>query len=112
VPNKAPQINAVSPVSGTTYVLSQTITFEADTYDIEDGVPPDDHITWTSDLDGVLGTGALLQIDTLSLGTHTITVSVHDNQNVVTTSTFVVIVGPEEETGSISPDIFLPLIMK
>ena len=81
-------------------------------YDIEDGVPPDDHITWTSNLDGVLGTGALLQIDTLSLGTHTLTLSVRDNQNVITTATLVVTVGPEEATGSIAPDVYLPLIMK
>ncbi|MBI5566646.1 MAG: hypothetical protein HY870_17225, partial [Chloroflexi bacterium] len=112
VPNKAPQINAVLPVSGTTYVLSQTISFEAEVYDIEDGVPPDDHITWESDLDGVLGTGALLQIDTLSIGTHTITLSVRDNQNTFTTTTLTVIVGPEEETGSIAPDVFLPIVMK
>jgi hypothetical protein len=112
VPNKAPQINAVLPLSGTNYVVSQTISFEAQTYDIEDGVLPDDHITWESDLDGVLGTGALLQIDTLSLGTHIITLSVRDNQNVYTTTTLVITVGPEEETGSIAPDVYLPLIMR
>ena len=112
VPNKAPQINSVSPVSGTTYVVSQTIAFEAETYDPEDGVPPDDHIQWSSDLDGALGTGALLQIDTLSVGTHTITLSVRDNQNTFTTTTFVIQIVPEEEEGDTVPDIYLPLITK
>jgi hypothetical protein len=112
VPNKAPQINSVLPLSGTNYVLSQTISFEAQTYDIEDGALPDDHITWESDLDGVLGTGALLQLDTLSLGTHHITLSVRDNQNVYTTTTLVITVGPAEETGGVAPDVYLPLIMR
>lgn len=112
VPNKAPQINSVLPVSGTTYVLSQTISFEAEAYDIEDGMLPDDHITWESDLDGVLGTGALLQIDTLSLGTHTITLSVRDNQNTVTTQTLMVTVGPEEEAGNTLPDLYLPITLR
>ena len=112
VPNKAPQINAVLPVSGTTYVVSQTIAFEADTYDIEDGVPPDDHIQWSSDLDGLLGNGALLQIDTLRVGTHTITLSVRDNQNTFTTTTFVIQVVPEVEEGNIASNIYLPLITK
>jgi len=112
VPNKAPQINAVLPVSSTTYVVSQTIAFEADTYDIEDGVPPDDHIQWSSDLDGLLGNGALLQIDTLRVGTHTITLSVRDNQNTFTTTTFVIQVVPEVEEGNIASNIYLPLITK
>jgi hypothetical protein len=112
VENKAPQINSVLPVSGTTYVVSQTIAFEAEAYDVEDGVPSDDHIQWSSDLDGLLGTGALLQIDTLSVGTHTITLSVRDSQNAFTTATFVIQVVPEVEEGSTVPDMFLPIIMK
>ncbi len=75
-------------------------------------MPPDDHIQWSSDLDGVLGTGALLQLDTLRAGTHTITLSVRDNQNTFTTTTFVIQIVPEEEEGSTVPDVYLPLITK
>ena len=54
-------------------MISQTISFEAETYDPEDGVLPDGSLQWSSSIDGAIGTGALLQIDTLSIGTHTIT---------------------------------------
>jgi len=110
VSNKSPQITSVSPVSGTTYVVSQTISFAATTFDPEDGPLPDDHIQWSSSIDGALGTGALLQLDTLSIGTHIITVTATDNQSAQTTQTFTVVVGPEVEAGSYQ--VFLPVIRR
>jgi hypothetical protein len=110
VPNKAPRILSLDPIDGASYVISQTISFAAETYDPEDGVLPDGSLQWSSSIDGVLGTGALLQLDTLSIGLHTVTLTATDSDNLQTTQTFTVIVGPELDAGNV--ELFLPVIMR
>jgi hypothetical protein len=110
VPNKAPQILAVDPISGTTYVVSQTVSFDAITFDPEDQQLPDGNLQWSSDLDGVLGTGSLLQLDTLSIGVHAITLTATDSNSAQTTQTFTVIVTAEPTI--VDSFIYLPLVLK
>ncbi|MFN8594591.1 MAG: VCBS repeat-containing protein [Anaerolineae bacterium] len=112
VANKAPEITSVSPISGSTYVVSQTIIFEASTFDPEDGPLADSQLQWSSDLDGALGTGTQLALDTLSIGTHTITLTATDSNLVTSTTTVTVIVGPEPIDNGMTPGLFLPLVLK
>jgi hypothetical protein len=110
VPNKAPQILSIDPISGTTYVVSQTISFDAITFDPEDQQLPDGNLQWSSDRDGVLGTGSLLQLDTLSIGIHAITLTATDSDAAQATQTFTVIV--TAEPAIIEAFVYLPLILK
>ena len=49
-------------------------------YDPEDGSLEGSHLSWTSSLDGDLGTGELLFAPDLSRGQHTITVTARDSE--------------------------------
>ena len=69
----------MEPVSGTTYVHGQTVTFRGSAYDVDDNVLRDDRLAWTSSLMGPLGTGGLLQRTDLIVGTHVITLTATDS---------------------------------
>ncbi|MEJ2139056.1 MAG: hypothetical protein P8Y61_06360 [Gammaproteobacteria bacterium] len=71
-----PQISITSPTNGTSVVEGTALTFTGTASDTEDG-DLSAAITWTSSLDGALGTGASVNA-TLSLGSHTVTAGVSD----------------------------------
>ena len=101
VPSKTPGITSLAPISGTTYVLSQTVTLEGSAFDAEDNVLDDAHLQWTSSLQGVLGTGSLLQLTDLIPGTHTITLTATDSDNNVATATTIITVTEESPGGGL-----------
>jgi hypothetical protein len=72
-----PTLSITSPADYSDYDETESITLIASATDNQDGDISAD-ITWTSDLDGELGTGASLT-QTLSPGTHTITALVIDS---------------------------------
>jgi hypothetical protein len=80
VPNHAPTVEIVQPEDGATIAYSQTIAFDGDAYDIDTGTMEDEQLSWSSDLQGPLGTGAQLTIATLVTGTHTITFQADDGE--------------------------------
>lgn len=112
VAGKPPKIVALAPPSGKTYVLGQTVTLEGQAYDAEDGMLPDLNLEWSSDLDGTLGTGALLQTADLTLGTHTITLKATDSDNNLVQATTTVVVTEEPVSGSPTFQVFLPLVIR
>ena len=76
---KPPSVHVVSPRGGETAVEGGGVYLSASVHDPEDGVIDDTSIEWVSDLDGPVGTGASLLVDTLSVGTHEITVTATDS---------------------------------
>jgi hypothetical protein len=109
VTSKLPRITSIAPVSGTTYVVSQTVTFEGGAFDVEDGLLPDAKLQWTSSLQGALGTGQMLQTTELVTGTHTITLTATDSNNNRETATITVIVN-DESTGLF--EVYLPIVIR
>lgn len=76
IANTAPQLIIDSALNGAIFYEGESVSLVADAIDIEDG-NISQNIQWTSNLDGLLGTGAVLN-KTLSLGTHTLTASITD----------------------------------
>lgn len=94
----APQAAILAPAANATFVVSQTVLLHGSGYDVEDGLLPDSAFVWQSDRDGVLGTGSELAINTLSAGTHVITLRVTDSANQTTTANRTIIVGADLTT--------------
>lgn len=76
--NQIPDVVIASPADGAVFDEGQNITFTASAFDAEDG-DLSSGISWQSSLDGVLGVGASVNSDQLSVGSHVITASVSDS---------------------------------
>jgi uncharacterized repeat protein (TIGR01451 family) len=76
-----PTILLNAPMDGAIFVADEQIFLDASIYDSQDGPLDGVSVQWTSSLDGVLGYGAVLNIeaDALSEGSHTITVTATDS---------------------------------
>lgn len=95
VTGKPPIVSIIAPTATTQHVEGQPVYFEGLGTDLEDGPLPSSSLQWSSDRDGVLGSGATLSA-TLTVGTHLITLnsfdsngnSAHDQVVVVVLSDF------------------------
>ena len=74
--NTAPTVTISSPAGGSSLTAGTLVTFSGSAQDIEDGTLSS-RISWTSSLDGSLGTGATIQ-KALTAGAHTIRAAVTD----------------------------------
>jgi hypothetical protein len=79
VPLHAPSVQIVSPTPGQVFYPTQQVDLQGSAYDLEDGTLGDAAFQWSSDIDGVLGTGASLSTAELSTGTHVITLQATDS---------------------------------
>jgi hypothetical protein len=80
-PNNAPVVsieNVSDPDNGVGYEVPESITFTGSASDTEDlGLDAED-LSWSSNIDGLLGTGAIVSAS-LSRGTHIVTASATDD---------------------------------
>jgi uncharacterized protein YjdB len=81
VQNQAPTASITSPTGGASYAVGETITFTGSGTDQEDGDLTGAALTWTSSLDGQIGSGTSFSKDDLSVGAHTITLTATDSEN-------------------------------
>lgn len=72
----APAVAITAPADGSSHPEGSPVLFSATAQD--DGSDISGSLTWTSSLDGTIGTGASFSTSLLSLGAHTITASVTD----------------------------------
>lgn len=93
VASKPPDPSILTPESGSAIPVGAPAGFEGDAFDAEDGEIPPEQLMWSSDIDGMLGTGESISTTQLSAGTHTITLSATDSEeNTGTTSVSFIVV--------------------
>ena len=77
VPEKAPLVSILNPDDGS--VLAEGFVLQGAAYDPDDGELSGASLVWSSSLDGSLGSGGSVQIDSLTLGEHVLTLSATDS---------------------------------
>lgn len=85
--NSAPTAIISGPADATTWTFGAIITFSGSGSDTEDGALSGDALLWASTIDGSIGTGETLALNTLSLGNHTITLTATDSNGATGTAT-------------------------
>ncbi len=91
--NTPPALNITAPANGGNFVGGTTVILSGTANDAEDG-SLSSSILWSSSRDGNLGTGASIQLSTLSEGSHTITASVTDSGGATAMSSISITVTP------------------
>ena len=80
ITNNAPTVTITQPGDGANINFGVNINFQASATDPEDNNGPlTNSIAWSSNVDGALGNGGSINVNSLSLGVHTITASVTDS---------------------------------
>jgi hypothetical protein len=73
VNNGTPSVAVTFPADGHAVARTGTLVLEAAASDAEEGAIPPERVTWSSDRDGALGTGARREVSGLTAGRHTVT---------------------------------------
>jgi hypothetical protein len=77
-PNTAPSVSISAPSNGSSSTQGQSVTFTGTATDTEDGTLTSS-LSWSSNLDGTIGSGGSFSTSSLSVGSHTVTASVTDS---------------------------------
>ncbi len=72
IQNNIPIVSIISPSSGSA-ITNKNIVLSGTAYDPREGFLSYSNLSWVSDVDGFLGNGNFVNLDSLSLGNHTIT---------------------------------------
>jgi len=78
--NLPPIATIHEPQDGASYQFGETVTFSGSGEDPEDGALTGGSLTWTSNQDGQIGTGATLTHNDLSVGNHRIILTARDSE--------------------------------
>lgn len=88
--NTLPVANITNPPTGSSYNYKNFIAFAGTGYDTEDNLLSGNSLVWYSNKDGQLGTGNTIKINTLSGGTHIISLTATDSFQTSHTSTITI----------------------
>lgn len=80
IPNQAPAATISSPSDASTIASGIAVTFTGTGLDAEDGQLTGESLSWSSSLDGALGTGASVLRSDLSIGAHVVSLTAADSE--------------------------------
>jgi len=103
VARKAPEAYLLSPEEGAAFTPGAEVELDGLASDLEDGPLGDGALVWTSDRQGVLGTGRHLALSTLRPGPHTLTLTATDSDAMT---------GAASVTIYVARPVWLPLVQK
>ena len=107
VPDHAPILTIQRPEHES--IISTTVSLSGFAYDYEDGELEGIALEWSSDRDGILGSGSTLKVSGISTGTHQLSLTATDSQGNANSESILVHVG--QPSGPTNP-IYLPLVMR
>ncbi len=84
--NKPPVVSITAPPDGSSFTAGDPVGFTGSATDPEDGVLTG-KLSWSSSINGPIGSGGSFSKSSLSVGTHTITASVTDSRGRIGTDT-------------------------
>lgn len=93
VPNKTPFAVISNPVNGQDFLPGALVVLQGIATDMEDGTLPEGALEWSSDRQGVLGTGPSLPVNTLQPGPHLIKLTATDSQGLKATVSVGIFIG-------------------
>ncbi|MCP4197818.1 MAG: hypothetical protein GY762_11775, partial [Proteobacteria bacterium] len=93
IPNKAPSAIISEPSAGKSFIPGALVVMQGIGIDMEEGTLHESALTWSSDRDGLLGIGASVPRNDLSLGWHEITLETEDSQGAETKSSVRIFIG-------------------
>ena len=102
---QAPWASILEPQPTNVFACKELVIFEGLAGDPEDGSIARENLVWTSDRDGVVGTGLIMGTTHLSAGLHQITLTATDSEEMQASDTTAVYVLP-------CHNVYLPLILR
>ncbi len=96
--NNAPIAQIDSPAASSTYVINNSVTFTGSATDTEDLTLTGKALSWTSSLDGTIGSGSNFTTSNLSAGTHQITLTAIDSMQIADSTTISITINPANNT--------------
>lgn len=76
---KTPEVFIIEPEEDARFFNNKRVIFSGNGFDLEDPFLTEEAFTWASSRDGALGMGSMVSADSLTPGTHTITLTVRDS---------------------------------
>ncbi len=95
--NTAPSVSITAPTNGSTYTVGDNVSFAGSANDAEDG-DLTASLSWSSSIDGAIGSGGGFSTSGLSQGSHTITASVTDSGSLNGSDSISITVNPPANT--------------
>lgn len=103
IPNKAPLVYIMEPQVNQIFPPGALVVLQGGATDLEDGDLNETALEWASDVQGDLGTGTSLPVNTLQPGRHTITLTARDSYGVTSTTSVNILIGY---------GVYLPTVVK